>query len=106
MAARFRGREEELKHVGSVSGQTSSAFILLFPNVIVVEFADMGRAYCYTGERRKRLELDMWRSEPFGSHDLKSMELAEKSLPHMNGWEYHMETALAQLGIRPGSRRR
>jgi hypothetical protein len=106
MTARFRGREDELKHVGSVSGQTSSAFILLFPNVIVVEFADMGRAYCYTGERRLKLEQSMWRSEPFGSLDLKSVHFAADSVPHMRGWEYRMETALAQFGIRPGSRRR
>ena len=106
MAGRFRGREEELRHVGSVSGQTSSAFILLFSNVIVVEFADMGRAYCYTGERRQRLEQAMWRAEPFGNHDLKSVAFAAESVAHAKGWEYRMEIALAQLGIRPGSRRR
>ena len=105
IAGRFRGKEEELRHVGSVSGQTSSAFILLFPNVIVVEFADMGRAYCYTGERRLKLEQAMWRSEPFGHLDLKSIHSAAESVAHMKGWEYRMETALAQFGIRPGSRR-
>lgn len=110
VSGHFRGREQELQHVGSVVGNTSSAFILLFPNALVVEFADNGRAYCYTDVRRQKLEQAMWRTEPFVGHDLKSPIkgplMAYASVPHMNGWEYHMEDALAKLGIRPGAYRR
>lgn len=100
----FRGREDELQHLGTVYKQASSAFFLLFPDVLIVEFAVAGCAYFYTGENRRKLEREMWRSAPFSTAELKNMDGSREAIPHTQGWENRMASALARFGVRARSR--
>ena len=100
LARNFRGKEEELQHLGMVGNQISSAFILVFSNVLVVEFATMGRANFYTGAIRERMEREMWRSTTFKDSDLRNSSGATESVVHRPGWERNVQSALAQFGIR------
>lgn len=102
----FRGREDELRHVGSVWKNESSAFFLVFPEVLVVEFAVAGCAYFYTGRPRQILQQAMWRGEPFSVAELKSTSSASEYVPHSQGWEPRMEDVLARLGVRRTGRAR
>jgi len=96
----FRGKEDELQHLGIVGNQISSAFILVFRDVLVVEFATMGRANFYTGALRERMEREMWRSTTFKDSDLRNLAGATESVVHRPGWESNVRTALAQFGVR------
>jgi hypothetical protein len=84
-------------------GQTSSAFFLMFREVLVVEFAVAGRAYFYTGDLRKRLEQAMWQEMSFEPRELRNVAGAHESISHLNGWENHVANTLARFGIRPQS---
>jgi hypothetical protein len=98
----FRGKEDELQHVGRVD-QTlpCSAFILLFRDVLIVEFTTQGCAYFYTGEKRRQIESIMWEGRWFSNWELKSTQKADINIPHSRRWEEKMESALANYGIRP-----
>jgi hypothetical protein len=86
----------------------TSAFLLDFGEVLVVEFSKVGNA-CYIYQKRAAKELipDFWTTEPFhasGGKGLKQSALAAERIRHTAGWQDELSMILARHGVRPVSR--
>jgi hypothetical protein len=90
-------------HYGRISG-TTSAFLLDFGELLVIEFSAVGNA-CYVYDRQGAANVidDFWRVGSFSVSELKRKHSAVGRLFHTPGWEMKMARALAQRGIRPES---
>lgn len=93
---------------GSIDASTS-AFLLDFDRVLVVEFGSTGNA-CYVYEKTdaRRIIQDFWTTETFRvsrwlDNSLKQPDRAVAKIAHFNGWESNMQQVLAKYGIRPTS---
>jgi hypothetical protein len=82
----------------------TSAFLLDFGRVIVVEFSKVGNAV-YVYDRREVPDLDdsFWSQARFPLSSLKQKGCCIDAISHYRGWELRMRTLLAQYGIHPGS---
>ena len=92
----------------------TSAFLLDFGRVIVIEFSKVGHAV-YIYDRRDVPDIDdsFWSERSFCLRDLKIKEFAISSdgqkgvnkfgFRHDTGWQSKMRTLLAQFGIQPGN---
>lgn len=107
---RLRGmtRKEEAGNFGLIEADTS-AFLLDFGKVLVVEFSKRGNA-CYIYDRSAAREIvpDFWSTEPFSAGGgwrpgLKQQDKVGARIAHYGGWQWQMEQVLAQCGIRAGS---
>lgn len=103
----LREKKEEVSHFGEIEGNTS-AFLLDFGPILVVEFSAVGNA-CYVYEKRAGAELipDLWTPKSFRAPNLKSRSKATAWVIHKKrrfqwerGWEDEMEGILARYGIR------
>jgi hypothetical protein len=104
----LREKKEEVSHFGEIDGNTS-AFLLDFGPIFVIEFSAVGNA-CYVYEKRAAAEMvpDLWTLQSFHVPDLKSRSNATAWVIHKkrrfiwqrNGWEEEMEGILARYGIR------
>jgi hypothetical protein len=108
---KFRLRDVLLKtearssDFGRLLDEDTSAFILDFGPLLVIEFSAVGNA-CYVYEKRKAPEIvpDLWTSLPFTKSALKreSKIATDKPIRHdrQNRWKNEMERFLARYGIR------
>jgi hypothetical protein len=104
----LREKKEEVSHFGEIDGNTS-AFLLDFGPIFVIEFSAVGNA-CYVYEKRAAAAMvpDLWTLQSFHVPDLKSRSNATAWVIHKkrrfiwqrNGWEEEMEGILARYGIR------
>jgi len=102
-------KRHEVSHFGEIEGNTS-AFLLDFGPILVVEFSVVGNA-CYIYEKRVGAEIvpDFWIPKGFRVSDLKSLSKAASRVVHKkarfaawqrDGWEDEIEGILARYGIR------
>jgi hypothetical protein len=93
--------EEQVGHFGRVRGQTS-AFLLDFGSLLVVEFSRVGAAYVYEKSVANDVVPDFWVSRPFSENQLKQSQLRLERVVHRPGWQGEMAGILARYGLRPG----
>ena len=82
----------------------TSAFLLDFGPVVVVEFSHVGNA-CYLYEKPNAAKVipDFWTQEPFTIYGLKNRPMAAETIPHIGGdGRQTLAHLLARYGIRPG----
>ena len=102
--ARLRHTMQEIKeqigHFGRMSGSTS-AFLLHFGSILVIEFSRVGNA-CYVYPRGVLDEVvpDFWTSRPFRDIQLRQSHQPHERVVHRRGWQEEMARILAQHGIR------
>src|SRR2546427_11867710 len=105
--AELRGR---VGNFGRIIGMPdTSAFVLDFGRVVVVEFSRVGNA-CYVYEKSAATDLipDFWTAEPFdvsGRKGLKQRSQAAARVRHAVGWRDELAMLLARHGVRPVSSR-
>lgn len=86
--------------------EKSTAFMMDFGNVIVVEFSQSGHACYYypSNSNFKFLQRAVfWNTSSFSISDLKRKGLCPKPLRHVLGWEQNFSNELARFGLRPAS---
>jgi hypothetical protein len=94
---------ERVGHFGQVRGGASSAFLLDFGPVVVVEFSRVGNAcYLYEQPHAAKVIPDFWTQEPFTIYGLKNRPMAAATITHRDGWQTTLAHLLARYGIRPG----
>lgn len=109
LQARMAQLRGQVGNYGRISGfGDTSAFLLDFGRVMVVEFSRVGNA-CYVYEKSAVNELipDFWSTEPFdvsGRNGLKQPTLVAERLRHVVGWQDELAMILARHGVRPVSR--
>lgn len=91
---------EQMVHCGHIDGSTS-AFILDFGAVVVVQVSDLGDA-CYVYGKRSFEQLlpDFWRSQPFTVDELAVPKHAA-IIYHHQTWEKDVAEILTLCDIRP-----
>ncbi len=94
---------EQIGNFGRIEG-TTSAFLLDFGRVLVVEFSRIANAcHIYQASDARTVVPDFWTDDPFsstGPHGLKQRVLAESWIPHHDSWEVRAAQTLARFGIR------
>ena len=94
---------EQIGHFGQMRGSESSAFLLDFGPVVVVEFSRVGNAcYLYEQPNAAKVIPDFWSQEPFTIYGLKNRPMAAETITHREGWQITLAHLLARYGIRPG----
>jgi hypothetical protein len=92
--------QEQIGHFGRIHGATS-AFLLDFGPLVVVEFSQAGNAcYLYEKSSSDKVITDFWSPEVFTVWGLKRRALATR-VNHSHRWQTTLEHLLAQYGIRP-----
>lgn len=82
----------------------TSAFLLDFGRVIVVEFSQVGNAvYVYEHRDVPDLDQDFWSHARFSLSVLKQKNCCVERMTHTPLWQSKMRTLLAQFGIQPGN---
>lgn len=100
-SAKLRTLKDKVGNFGHTSGDTS-AFILDFGRVLVVEFSKTGNAcYLYQKTSFEKLVPDFWAVKAFSPPGLKRLEESIDRIAHQNGWQDKMSQTLARFGIRP-----
>jgi EH_Signature domain len=90
---------------GKLADDDTSAFILDFGPLLVIEFSAVGNA-CYLYEKDAAVQImpDMWSAEPFDKKALKRRSKIATSQPvthdRQGRWKDEMERVLARYGIR------
>jgi hypothetical protein len=104
----LREKREGVSHFGKIEGNTS-AFLLDFGPVLVIEFSAVGNAcYVYDKQVGATVVPDFWASKSFGVSSLKSPSTAIARVVHKKHrsswqsekWESEMEGILARYGVR------
>jgi hypothetical protein len=82
----------------------TSAFLLDFGRVMVIEFSKVGNAV-YVYEHRDVPDIDdsFWSQAPFSLKTLKQRGSSVVHMTHTPLWKSNMRTLLAQYGIQPGN---
>lgn len=82
----------------------TSAFLLDFGRVMVVEFSEVGNAV-YVYEHRDVPDLNdaFWSQARFSLSTLKQKDRCIERMTHTPHWQSKMRTLLAQFGIHPGT---
>lgn len=82
----------------------TSAFLLDFGPVLVVEFSKVGNAvYIYRHRDIPGLDERFWSAAPFPIRELKQPDNCVDKLTHNVHWQSRMRTLLAQFGVHPGA---
>lgn len=82
----------------------TSAFLLDFGRVIVVEFSEVGNAvYVYGHRDVPDLNDSFWSQTRFSLSTLKQKEYCVERMTHTPLWQSKMKTLLAQFGIHPST---
>jgi hypothetical protein len=98
----MRSQQGHMGHFGHVSGRETSAFLLDFGPVVVVEFSRVGNAcYLYEKSNVEKVIPDFWSQEPFTVLKLKNRLLAAETIVHSGRWQTTLRHILARYGIRP-----
>jgi hypothetical protein len=99
----YRTQLRELQNRGTtyanLKSAASSAFILDFDRIVVVEFSTVGRVYIYDRTDFFKIMPDFWTAE-FNSDNLKRRELAIDSISHTPDWQQKVRNILSRYGIR------
>jgi len=100
-----RKGQQKIGHYGRMEGITS-AFLLDFGEVLIVEFSAVGNA-CYVYDRAGAETLgigtNFWKPTPFSVFTLKHKRACIGHMAHrLTVWREKMSMLLAQYGIRPG----
>jgi len=99
----MQSQQEQMGHRGHVRGRESSAFLLDFGPIVVVEFSRVGNAcYLYEKPNSEKVIPDFWSPEPFTIYGLKNRILAAETIGHGGRWQTNLGHLLARYGIRPG----
>lgn len=102
----MQAQQGQMAHVGYVRGRETSAFLLDFGRVVVVEFSQVGNA-CFLYERpnAEKVIPDFWTQAPFTiQYGLKQPALAIDRIRHdrEGRWQKNLADLLAsRYGIRP-----
>jgi hypothetical protein len=100
--------KDKIGHYGKIEGLTS-AFLLDFGNVVVIEFSAAGNAcYVYARARVPRLIPDFWTDSALyanGPRSLKQAGLYIERIVHRAGWQNGLRMLLASYGIRAETQR-
>ena len=104
----LRAKREESKNFGRIDGHTS-AFLLDFDKIVVVEFSVPGNAcYVYTKADFNRILGDFWTQRKLTVSGLKKKTSSLTKQPgsgwdgvHRRGWEVDASQLLALYGVRP-----
>jgi hypothetical protein len=100
-----RRSDQKVGHYGRIEGLTS-AFLLDFDELLVVEFSVVGNA-CYVYDRKGAAKLgtdtDFWRPAAFSVPGLKRQRIAVDHIAHHPVWRENMSRLLARYGIYPGA---
>ncbi len=103
-SVRLREMEEKGRSYGELVGsKSSSAFVLDFGRIVVVEFSEVGNA-CYIYEKEAFTELyrNFWAKEfPFTHLKNKSV-VAERITRSMRDWQSSATHILSRFGVRRG----
>jgi hypothetical protein len=98
---KLRTLKEKVGNFGHTNGDTS-AFILDFGRVVVIEFSKTGNAcYLYQKTSFDKLVPDFWAVRAFSASDLKRPVESIGRITHQNGWQEKMAQDLAHFGVRP-----
>lgn len=82
----------------------TSAFLLDFGRVIVIEFSKVGNAvYVYEHRDVPDIADSFWSQSPFSLSSLKQRDSCIERMTHTSLWKSRMKTLLAQYGIQPGN---
>jgi hypothetical protein len=83
---------------------STSAFLLDFGRVMVVEFSQVNNAV-YVYEHREIPDLNdaFWSQARFSLSTLKQKDRCIERMTHTPHWQSKMRTLLAQFGIHPGA---
>jgi EH_Signature domain len=101
LRAILRQKPLENMNIGRID-ETTSAFILGFGDVWVVEFSRPGNAcYVYRASEFKKMVRDIWMTQPFRNGNLKNPATCLRRVVHRDGWQSEMASELARLGITP-----
>ena len=90
---------------GRLLAEDTSAFILDFGPIVVIEFSKVGNA-CYLYEKKAAAEIvpDIWTAVPFSISHLKQRSKTPTGQPmthdRQNRWKKEMERILARYGVR------
>ena len=96
--------DEKIGNFGNISGYTS-AFILDFGEITVIEFSKIGNAcFIYDQSEARKIISDFWMKEYFLISRLKQRQAGTRIL-HNRGWQQEMEGILAKWGVRASWRR-
>jgi hypothetical protein len=83
----------------NLKSAASSAFILDFGRLVVVEFSTVGSVYFYDQTSFQRILPEFWSSESNSDH-LKRKDLAIESVRHTSDWQQKVRNILSRYGIR------
>ncbi len=82
----------------------TSAFLLDFGRVMVIEFSKVGNAvYVYDHRDVPDIDDSFWSQAPFSLRALKQKDNCIERMTHIPLWKSKMRTLLAQNGIQPGN---
>lgn len=91
------------------SSEKSTAFMIDFGRLIVVEFSLANHA-CYYYQPQSSFKFSdraaFWNTGSFSISDLKNKRLCSSPLTHRDGWEKNFMNILAGFGLRPKAERR
>ena len=91
----------ENMNIGHIDEMTS-AFILGFGDLWVVEFSRPGNAcYVYQASEFNKMIRDIWMTQPFRNGNLKNPATCLRRVVHRDGWQSEMASGLARHGITP-----
>jgi hypothetical protein len=93
-----------VKRAGSLVGgaTSSSAFVLWFDNVVVVEFAKTGNAsYWYSAPKFEKLDIPKFAGTIKGEGALKDLSLGSRRAHTPGRWQADFEELLADFMVRP-----
>ncbi|HXX24462.1 MAG TPA: EH signature domain-containing protein [Terriglobia bacterium] len=104
----LRAKREQSREFGRIDAHTS-AFLLDFGKIVVVEFSAPGNAcYVYNESEFRKIVADFWAHETFGVARLKqkTSSLTKQSRFYWNGvhragWQQDASHLLALYGVRP-----
>ena len=91
----------ENMNIGRID-ELTSAFILGFGDLWVVEFSRAGNAcYLYQASEFHKMVRDIWMTAAFRNQNLKSPATCLRRVVHKIGWQSEMANLLARAGIMP-----
>ncbi len=89
------------------NAERSTAFMMDFGKVKVVEFSLSGHA-CYFYGNTSAFKFNdrskFWSTERFSKHELKDQDICTERISHQEGWEEKFSQTLAKFGVRPKNR--
>jgi len=92
--------QNQAANYGRLTGN-SSAFLLDFGDILVIEFSNVGACYVYRRRDVATIFRDFWMPEHFLVNDLKLQQKCIARVVHRGSWQGDMTRTLAQNGIRP-----